>query len=67
MKQRHLEVLTTARISEVAGYGVGTVYGYFPTKNAILVAMARQELDKTFRSVQKALRQADTGGSATAT
>ncbi len=29
--------------------------------------MARQELDKTFRSVQKALRQADTGGSATAT
>ena len=57
-----LEALTTARIAEVAGYGVGTVYDYFPTKNAILVALARQELDKTVAAVQRALRQADAEG-----
>jgi AcrR family transcriptional regulator len=62
-----LEALTTARIAEVAGYGVGTVYDYFPTKNAILVAMARKELNKTLASVQKALRQADAEDFATAT
>lgn len=61
------EALTTARIAEVAGYGVGTVYDYFPTKSAILVAMARRELDKTFASVQKALKQAAAEEPATAT
>jgi len=59
--------LTTARIAEVAGYGVGTVYDYFPNKNAILVAMARRELDRVVRSIQKALKQADEGDTATAT
>src|SRR5437899_4174293 len=62
-----LQALTTARIAEVAGYGVGTVYDYFPTKNAILVAMARQEINKTMASVQKALRQTDAEDPATAT
>ena len=57
IESQGLETLTSARIAEVAGYGVGTVYDYFPTKNAILVAMARQELDKTLGSVQRALRQ----------
>src|SRR5258707_34131 len=47
--------LTTIRIAELSGYGVGTVYDYFPNKEAILVAMARRELERTFRSVQKAM------------
>ena len=67
IESQGLETLTTARIAEVAGYGVGTVYDYFPTKNAILVAMARQELDKTLASVERALRQTDSEGSTTAT
>lgn len=62
-----LEALTTARIAEVAGYGVGTVYDYFPSKNAILVALARNELGKTSAAVQRALQQADAGAPATAT
>lgn len=66
IESQGMETLTTARIAELAGYGVGTVYDYFPTKNAILVAMARQELDKTLGSVQRALRQ-DSEGPTTAT
>jgi AcrR family transcriptional regulator len=67
IESQGLETLTTARIAEVAGYGVGTVYDYFPTKNAILVAMARQELDKTLGSVLSELRPTDSEGPATAT
>jgi AcrR family transcriptional regulator len=67
IESQGLEALTTARIAELAGYGIGTVYDYFPTKNAILVAMARQELDKTVAAVQRALRQADAEAPATAT
>jgi len=47
--------LTTAHIAEVSGYGLSTIYDYFPSKDAILLAMARQELDRTFRSMQKAV------------
>jgi AcrR family transcriptional regulator len=47
--------LTTGRIAEVSGYGLSTIYDYFPTKEAILVAMARQELDRTFQTLQKAV------------
>lgn len=67
IERQGLGALTTARIAEAAGYGVGTVYDYFPNKNAILVAMARQELDAVVRSVQNALKQADAGDAATAT
>ncbi len=50
-----LSGLTIARIAEVAGYGAGTVYDYFPSKKAILIAMARRELDRTFQSIEAAI------------
>jgi AcrR family transcriptional regulator len=34
--------LTTNRISEVAGVGIATLYGYFPHKTAVMVALARR-------------------------
>lgn len=37
--------LNTNRIAEVAGVSVGAIYGYFPNKDAILLAMALRELD----------------------
>ena len=38
------DALTTNRIAEVAGVGVGSVYGYFPDKAAIQLALARRML-----------------------
>jgi AcrR family transcriptional regulator len=57
-----LQGLTTARIAEQAGYGVGTLYEYFPNKHTILVTMARQELDKVVAAIQKSLTQAEGEG-----
>lgn len=37
--------LNTNRIAERAGVSIGALYGYFPNKEAILLAMARRELD----------------------
>jgi AcrR family transcriptional regulator len=49
----------TNRIAEVAGISVGTLYGYFPDKQAILLAMARRELDALRDRVAAALMDAD--------
>lgn len=38
--------LNTNRIAERAGVSVGTLYQYFPNKNAILAAMAKTEMAK---------------------
>ena len=37
--------LNTNRIAEKAGISIGALYGYFPNKQAIVLAMARHELD----------------------
>ena len=47
--------LNTNRIAEVAGISVGSLYGYFPNKEAILLAMARRELDHVRDRVLTAL------------
>lgn len=51
--------LNTNRIAEVAGISVGTLYAYFPDKQAILLAMARRENEAVAASVAKALSGAD--------
>lgn len=40
-----LDRFTTNAIARLAGVSIGTLYQYFPNKNAILIAMARRELD----------------------
>ena len=51
--------LNTNRIAELAGVSIGALYGYFPNKDAILLAMARQELDLVRDRVAHALTEAD--------
>src|SRR5471030_1386317 len=49
------DALTTNRIAEVAGVGVGSVYGYFPDKAAIQLALARRMLAGGDAAILKAL------------
>ena len=49
--------LNTNRVAELAGVGIGTLYGYFPNKDAILLAMARRENKAVSAAVAAALMQ----------
>lgn len=50
---------TTNRIAERAGVSVGSVYEYFPNKDAIVVALAERELDREREALLAILTQAD--------
>jgi len=67
VESQGIERLTTAHIAEVAGYGVGTIYDYFPDGTVILIAMARQELNKVVSAVQKSLIPSEETKNTTAT
>ncbi|WP_373354125.1 TetR/AcrR family transcriptional regulator [Pseudoroseicyclus sp. CXY001] len=43
LEEQGPEALTTNRIAERAGVGIGTLYQYFPDKHAILVSLIRRE------------------------
>lgn len=51
--------LNTNRIAQQAGVSVGSIYAYFPNKDAILVAMARRELVLLRESVIAAIERED--------
>lgn len=53
------EALTTNRIAEVAGVSIGTLYGYFPDKTAVLVGLARRLMAEDEAAVLAALENTD--------
>jgi len=60
LREDGLVGLNTNRVSERAGVSIGTLYGYFPNKQAILIAMARRMLAEDRAAVETALN--DTAG-----
>jgi AcrR family transcriptional regulator len=52
------DALNTNHIAERAGISVGTLYQYFPKKEAILIAMARRELAHDRAAVIRAISDA---------
>lgn len=49
--------MTTTRIAERAGVSVGTLYQYFPNKNALLHALLERHLDSVATQVEQACAQ----------
>jgi AcrR family transcriptional regulator len=47
--------LTTNHIAEKAGVSIGTLYGYFPDKSALLRAMARHEMVRQQERLRRCL------------
>lgn len=56
--QQGLPGFNTNRIAERAGVSIGTLYGYFPNKQSILVALARRLLQADRQAVRDALQAA---------
>lgn len=46
-----LSRLTTTRVAERAGVSVGTMYQYFPQKQALLFALLRRHMEKTAEAI----------------
>ena len=53
------DALNTNRIAERAGIAIGSLYSYFPNKQAILLAMARREVERTQSAIRVAIETAD--------
>ena len=57
-----LEALTTNRIAEVAGVSIGSLYQYFPNKEALLAALIERELEADIARVREIVaRRGDRG------
>jgi AcrR family transcriptional regulator len=59
LQSEGLAGLNTNKIAERAGVSIGAIYGYFPNKDVILLAMARRELDTMRDRVISALANTD--------
>jgi AcrR family transcriptional regulator len=53
---------TTNRIAERAGVSIGSVYEYFPNKDAIVVALAERELERERQDILKGVEAPGPGG-----
>jgi AcrR family transcriptional regulator len=52
---------TTNRIAERAGFSIGTLYQYFPSKEAIVVALVRRHRERVMRELDALLERAVDG------
>lgn len=52
---------TTARIAERAGVSVGSFYQYFPSKDAVLVALSERHVGQSHATLDRALQTLETG------
>ena len=57
LRRKGRAALNTNYIAECAGISVGTLYQYFPDKEAILIAIARRELEADHTAVMKAISE----------
>lgn len=51
-----LEALTTNALAEMAGVSIGTLYQYFPDKNAVLAALADREVAGMSERILQSIR-----------
>ncbi|MFY9852473.1 MAG: TetR/AcrR family transcriptional regulator [Terracidiphilus sp.] len=53
LKRRGASAITTNNIAETAGVSIGSVYQYFPNKEAIFVALHERHIDQVDRALQR--------------
>lgn len=55
LKREGVAAVTTNRIAEVAGVSVGSIYQYFPDKQAIFIALHKRHVEEIDRLVERTL------------
>ncbi|MFV8751313.1 TetR/AcrR family transcriptional regulator [Nannocystaceae bacterium ST9] len=58
LASRGLEATTTTEVAEIAGVSVGTLYQYFPNKQALVAAVIEARLDRDLAAIDETLARA---------
>jgi AcrR family transcriptional regulator len=61
LKRHGPDGVTTNRISEVAGFSIGSLYQYFPDKQAIYKALHQRHVDEVRVAITRALAEKGSG------
>ena len=57
LEEAGLDGMTTARVAEVAGVSVGSLYQYFPSKEALAAAVVERRVEQDWRRFQEAIER----------
>ncbi|HEU5076650.1 MAG TPA: TetR/AcrR family transcriptional regulator, partial [Polyangiaceae bacterium] len=61
LKRHGPDAVTTNRICEAAGVSIGSLYQYFPDKQAIYRALHQRHVDEVSRVIERALAERRSG------
>lgn len=59
LKARGYEELTTNHIAEQAGVGIGTLYDFFPNKEAVVAELTRRLMTRVVENMEQAFAEAN--------
>ncbi|RYZ89505.1 MAG: TetR/AcrR family transcriptional regulator [Proteobacteria bacterium] len=59
LRKHHYSKLSTNKIAELAGVSIGTLYQYFSSKEALLVALIEKQFESDFQMVQRLIEVDD--------
>src|SRR5262245_3345287 len=61
LKRHGPDAVTTNRITEAAGVSIGSLYQYFPDKQAIYSALHQRHVDEVRRVIERVLAEHESG------
>lgn len=59
LSQEGPDALTTNRVAAIAGVSIGSVYQYFPNKQAIVIAVVDRQIEGFEENIQQLIRSSD--------
>jgi AcrR family transcriptional regulator len=57
LEDRGIDRMTTARVAEVAGVSIGSLYQYFPNKEALAAAVVEHRVQQDWQRFQRAIER----------
>lgn len=57
IQSQGLEAFTTNHVAQKAGVSIGSLYQYFPNKEALLIAMAEHQMQQVAQDIRKAVQR----------
>ena len=59
LEDRSIQTISVSEIAQTAGIGKGSIYYYFPSKNAILDALIQRNYEKPIQTARSLTSQPD--------